>query len=243
MSRWLLKCIQERRFPWAFPALPRDHCTCPSTDPAGMASSSPQPCPAWPRVLLSQANSPALTSPCCQGSAQCQVQGCPQVASALLQAGVMDPGYWSLPSCPWRAPMALVPSPEGASMPYRCIAEHPKWESHLLFYFRLTKGQGRCQSPFPHAGSVGHWHCLLCQVLQRPIAEPALPQAVGQHGPNSWQTFSSPRDSYSIASTVLACVLVTIVENGLGIRFGKLFSTSLPAVHNLFNQPTWDRII
>uniref|UniRef100_A0A8C3R5Y8 Ectonucleotide pyrophosphatase/phosphodiesterase 3 n=1 Tax=Cyanoderma ruficeps TaxID=181631 RepID=A0A8C3R5Y8_9PASS len=48
-------------------------------------------------------------------------------------------------------------------------------------------------------------------VLQRPVAETALLQAVDQHGPYSCQTFSSQRNFYTLASTVL------------GIRFGKLF--------------------
>lgn len=106
-----------------------------------------------------QANSLALTCPCCQGSAQCLVWGCSGAASAaLLQAGVMG---WVLtadpcPTCPWGAPMALVPSREGASIPCKYITGHPKWESLFLFYFRLRNEQGKCLSPLPHAGSVGH---------------------------------------------------------------------------------------
>lgn len=110
--------------------------------------------------------------------------------------------------------MALVPSPEGASIPCRYIAGQPKWESLFLFYFRPRKEQERCQSPLPHAGSVGHPGTASCASGAAETCCRNSPAAGwGQHGPNSCQTFSSQRDYYSFASTLLAHVLVTILEN------------------------------
>lgn len=217
-----MDCVQrafegllERRFPQAIPSLPKAQ-HWPSRDglqlPTALPCLAMNPAEPGPPTGRQSGLDPSLLS------GKCPVPGvglpwCCLSCPAPGWSGGMGPDCWCLPSCPWGAPMALVPSPEGASIPCRYITGHPKWESFFLFYFRPRNEQGRCQSLLPRAGSVGHPGIAFCASGATVTCRDHPAPGCGPAWSHSCQTFSSQEDSYSLASIVLAPVLVAI-KNG-----------------------------